>query len=74
MRWTSGLVLGLLALAIASGAWFAGRTLRAVHRIVDIGGFADRDFTIGCILSFVLGIGLFGSVYMMPVYLAFVRY
>ena len=72
--WTSGLVLGLLALAVASGAWFAGRTLRAVHRIVDLGSFADRDFTIGCILSFVLGIGLFGSVYMMPVYLAFVRY
>jgi DHA2 family multidrug resistance protein len=72
--WTAGLVLGLLALSIASAAAFIGRTLRAGHRIVDIGSFADRDFTIGCILSFVLGIGLFGSVYLMPVYLAFVRY
>jgi DHA2 family multidrug resistance protein len=27
----------------------------------------------GCILSFVLGIGLFGSVYLMPVFLAFIR-
>ena len=35
--------------------------------------FADRRFAIGCILSFVLGIGLFGSVYLMPVFLAFVR-
>jgi len=42
--------------------------------LVDLRSFADRDFTIGCILSFVLGIGLFGSVYLMPVYLAFVRY
>ena len=32
------------------------------------------DFAIGCVLSFVLGIGLFGSVYLMPVFLAFVRY
>jgi DHA2 family multidrug resistance protein len=72
--WTSGLALGLVALSVASGAGFVGRTLRAGHRIVDIGSFADRDFTIGCILSFVLGIGLFGSVYLMPVYLAFVRY
>jgi DHA2 family multidrug resistance protein len=72
--WTSGLVLGLLALSVASGAGFALRTLRAGHPVVDLGSFADRDFTIGCILSFVLGIGLFGSVYLMPVYLAFVRY
>ena len=35
--------------------------------------FADRNFAIGCLLSFVLGIGLFGSVYLMPVFLAFVR-
>ena len=28
---------------------------------------------IGCPLSFLLGIGLFGSVYLMPVFLAFVR-
>jgi DHA2 family multidrug resistance protein len=71
--WTAGLVLGLLALTVASGAGFTGRTLRARHRIVDLGSFADRDFTIGCILSFTLGIGLFGSVYLMPVFLAFVR-
>jgi DHA2 family multidrug resistance protein len=72
--WTAGMVVGLLALCVASGAGFAVRTLRASHRIVDLGSFADRDFTIGCVLSFALGIGLFGSVYLMPVYLAFVRY
>jgi DHA2 family multidrug resistance protein len=72
--WTSGVVLGLLALSVATGVGFAGRTLRAGHPVVDLTAFADRDFTIGCVLSFVLGIGLFGSVYLMPVYLAFVRY
>jgi DHA2 family multidrug resistance protein len=72
--WTSGLVMGLLVLSAASGIGFAGRTARAAHPIVDLRSFADRDFTVGCILSFVLGIGLFGSVYLMPVFLAFVRF
>jgi DHA2 family multidrug resistance protein len=72
--WTSGLVTALLALSFGGAAGFIRRTLRVSHKIVDLGNFADRHFTIGCILSFVLGIGLFGSVYLMPVYLAFVRY
>ena len=71
--WTSGLIIGLLALSLVSAVGFASRTLRASHPVVDLRGFADRNFTIGCILSFALGIGLFGSVYLMPVFLAFVR-
>ena len=72
--WTAGLVVGLLALSVASLAGFVGRTRRARHPIVDLGSFVHRSFAIGCVLSFVLGIGLFGSVYLMPVFLAFVRH
>ena len=64
---------GLLLLSLASMSGFLRRTLRASHPVVDLSAFANRNFTIGCILSFVLGIGLFGSVYLMPVFLAFVR-
>ena len=32
-----------------------------------------RSFALGCALSFCLGVGLFGSVYLMPVFLAYVR-
>lgn len=71
--WISGLVAGLLVLSLVSMSAFVRRTLRASHPVVDLGTFADRNFTIGCLLSFVLGIGLFGSVYLMPVFLAFVR-
>src|SRR5262249_60962521 len=49
------------------------RTLRSPRPLVDLGIFHDRNFSIGCVLSFVLGIGLFGSVYLMPVFLAYVR-
>jgi DHA2 family multidrug resistance protein len=33
----------------------------------------DRNLAYGCVLSFILGVGLFGSVYLMPLFLAFVR-
>lgn len=71
--WTSGLVAGLLALAAISAAGFAQRSLSHPQPVVALRMFGDRRFTVGCILSFVLGIGLFGSVYLMPVFLAFVR-
>jgi len=34
----------------------------------------NLSFAIGCALSFCLGVGLFGSVYLMPVFLAYVRH
>jgi DHA2 family multidrug resistance protein len=40
---------------------------------VELRTLRDPAFAAGCLFSFVLGIGLFGSVYMMPVFLAFVR-
>jgi MFS transporter, DHA2 family, multidrug resistance protein len=71
--WTAGLVLGLLAVSATSLFGFMRRTLTAANPIVSLASFADRSFAVGCVLSFVLGIGLFGSVYLMPVFLAFVR-
>ena len=47
--------------------------LKREHPIVELRLFADRTFLTGCIMSFVLGAGLFGSVYLLPVFLAFVR-
>ncbi len=71
--WTSGLVAGLLVLASVSGAGFVRRSLSSGGPVVDLRNFANRSFAVGCVLSFFLGIGLFGSVYLMPVFLAFVR-
>jgi DHA2 family multidrug resistance protein len=71
--WSDGLVLGLLALTASCSAAFVMRTWRADRPIVQLRNFADPNFAVGCVLSFTLGIGLFGSVYLMPVFLAFVR-
>jgi DHA2 family multidrug resistance protein len=71
--WTSGYVLPCLALFAALGGFFIVRGLKNKHPIVELRLFGDRTFLTGCIMSFVLGAGLFGSVYLLPVFLAFVR-
>ena len=71
--WLSPLVLGLVAVSAVSGTGFVRRSLRQARPVVALRSFADRRFAIACLLSFVLGIGLFGSTYLMPVFLAFVR-
>ncbi len=73
LGWTSPRVLGLLALAAAGAGGFVWRTLVSGAPIVELRCFADRNFTIGCLLSFVLGFGLFGSTYLMPFFLGLVR-
>lgn len=71
--WTSPLATGFLALSAIAALAFTARTHRSASPLVDLTTFRDRNFSIGCVLSFALGIGLFGSVYLMPVFLAFVR-
>jgi MFS transporter, DHA2 family, multidrug resistance protein len=71
--WFSLRVMGLLALSLVAGFAFVRRSLGRSQPIVDLGALADRNFAIGCFLSFTLGIGLYGSVYLMPVFLGFVR-
>src|SRR3981189_2159357 len=58
--------------AISAIAFFY-RVLTAEEPIVDIRAFADRNFGVGCLLSFCIGIGLYGLTYMYPRYLAEVR-
>jgi DHA2 family multidrug resistance protein len=71
--WFSAICISLFSLSALSCGIFVWRTLRAAHPIVQLSTFRDRSFAIGCVLSFCLGVGLFGSVYLIPVFLAFVR-
>jgi DHA2 family multidrug resistance protein len=71
--WFSLECLSLFALCAAATVVFVIRTRRAVQRVVEIALFKVRPFSIGCALSFCLGVGLFGAVYLMPVFLAYVR-
>src|SRR3954468_13199222 len=61
------------AIGAVSAIAFFWRVLSAREPIVDITTFVDRNFGIGCLISFCLGIGLYGLTYMYPRYLAEVR-
>jgi DHA2 family multidrug resistance protein len=52
---------------------FFWRVLTAEEPIVNIRTFSDRNFAIGCLLQFCIGIGLYGLTYMYPRYLSEVR-
>ena len=67
--WFSPIVLGLFALVIIC----AILTLKRPSPAVSFSLLRDRNLSFGCILSFILGFGLFGSVYLMPLFLSFVH-
>ena len=41
--------------------------------VVDLRALGNRNFLIGCILSFVTGIGIFSTIYLTPLFLGYVR-
>src|SRR5205823_1185857 len=66
-------VAACAGICVVSAIAFFSRVLSAEEPIVDIRTFADRNFGIGCLISFCLGVGLYGLTYMYPRYLAAVR-
>ncbi len=72
--WFEDSTIALAAvISAAAAAVFFVRVLTAGQPIVDLRAFADRNFAVGSVFSFVLGIGLYGSTYLYPVYLSQIR-
>ena len=63
LAWVSGI----------SAIVFFVRVLTAKEPIVDLRAFSNRNFALGSLFSFVVGIGLYGLTYLYPVYLAQIR-
>jgi DHA2 family multidrug resistance protein len=58
--------------AVAS-VLFVARSLTYRNPVVDLRALADRNFGLGCFLSFVAGIGIFTTIYLTPLFLGYVR-
>lgn len=69
----SGEVLAGTLLCVAGAALFFWRALRSENPIVDLRPLLTRTFAVGVCLGFVLGLGLYTSVYLTPLFLASVR-
>ncbi len=70
--------LSLLGVAVAALVWFVARQRRlgaamargeASSPLMDQNLFQDRRFAMGSIVAFIYGMALFGSTYLIPVYL-----
>lgn len=61
------------SLGFVSAIAFFWRVLTAEEPIVDLYAFANRNFAVGCVLQFCIGIGLYGLTYVYPRYLAEIR-
>jgi DHA2 family multidrug resistance protein len=66
-------VRNLAVVGVVAGMAFFWRALTRAEPIVDLRAFLDRNFTIGCLFSFTMGIGLYGAVYLIPLFLGRVR-
>jgi DHA2 family multidrug resistance protein len=71
--WLSLSCAGLLAASAVAAGISICLTIGCSHPALRLAVLKRRSFAVGCALSFCLGVGLFGSVYLMPVFLAFVR-
>jgi MFS transporter, DHA2 family, multidrug resistance protein len=66
-------IAGLTILSAVCALAFFARVLSAREPIVDLKAFADRNFVLGSLYAFVLGIGLYGLTYLYPLYLGQIR-
>ncbi len=72
--WFDSPTIAALSLVSALGAaLFFARALTAREPIVDLTAFSNRNFALGSLFSFVMGVGLYGLTYIYPVYLARIR-
>ncbi len=63
------LALVLLALGLACLAGFIAYQLRAANPLMNMTLFRYPQFAMGALVAFIYGIGLFGSTYLLPVYM-----
>ena len=73
-HWAGTMIIALLILSPLVGYISIRRCLSHPYPVINLRCFEDRRFSIGCFYSFILGMGLYGSVYLLPLYLAFVRF
>jgi DHA2 family multidrug resistance protein len=60
-------------IAAAAGSLFVIRSLTIANPVVDLHALKNRNFAVGCFLSFVTGIGIFATIYLTPLFLGYVR-
>lgn len=66
--WQSGLVLGLVGISLIGTAAFLWWELHTPQPLVNLRVFTSVSFTAAAAVACIFGIGLFGSTYLVPLY------
>lgn len=69
----SNLICILAAISLTTMVTLIYREWTIQHPIINLHAFQDKNFTCGCILSFILGWGLYSAVFIMPIYLSSIK-
>ncbi len=73
-NWLDDEVIRTSALVAAiAGILFVLRSLTFARPVVDLRALGNRNFALGCVLSFITGIGIFSTIYLTPLFLGYVR-
>jgi MFS transporter, DHA2 family, multidrug resistance protein len=73
-NWFSDRTISRCALISAvAGVLFVARSLTYRYPVVDLRALTNRNFLLGCILSFVTGMGIFAPIFLTPLFLGYVR-
>jgi MFS transporter, DHA2 family, multidrug resistance protein len=73
-HWLAPRDYALLIATIVAGVVAVRRCLNTHEALVDFAPLRTFGFSIACGYNFVLGIGLYGSIYLLPLFLGFVRF
>jgi DHA2 family multidrug resistance protein len=73
-RWLAPRDYALLFVTIASLTLFIRRCMNTREALVDLAPLRTLGFTVACVYNFVLGVALFASFYLLPLFLGFVRF
>ncbi len=65
----SRFILACAVLGVALVGWFVARALTRRDAVVDIRLLRDRNLAIACIIMFVFGFGMFGTLSILPLFL-----
>jgi EmrB/QacA subfamily drug resistance transporter len=71
--WNSDLILTLFAVALVSAGAFVAWELTYRTPLLNLRVFANGGFTASCLVAFALGAGIFGSTYMVPMFVQTVQ-
>lgn len=66
-------IRNLTMVAAVAGVLFVARSLLYRNPVVDLRALRNRNFLLGCILSFMTGIGIFAPIFLTPLFLGYVR-